>query len=169
METPVNENTTIKSEIDKLKGDSDALVNKINISAYELETLSNRQKTRDICFRSITAILAVASPALVAYSSAETVESILRLLAIFLAGIAGAATTLQSIFGFKEGFLRNASAALSLEQVANNLSLASKKSENQKKGIDEYAELKSAIQTASDNYIEIQQKLKKSLIESYDQ
>lgn len=111
----------------------------------------------------------MASPALVAYSSAEGIDSILRLLAIFLAGIAGAATTLQSIFGFKEGFLRNASAALSLEQVANNLTLASKQSGDQKKEIDEYADLKSAIQVASDKHIEIQQRLKKSLIESYEQ
>lgn len=170
METlSVSGTNPTRSEIDKLKEDSQALLDKISESAKSFDELSKSQRVRDISFRSTTAILAVASPALVAYSSAETIDSMLRLFAILLAGIAGATTTLQSIFGFKESFLRNASAALSLEQVASNLFLASKKSEDQKKEIDEYAELKAAIQIASDKYIEIHQRLKKSIIESYDQ
>lgn len=169
MESQTDENITVRSEIEKLRTDAENLEGEIRSSAESLEKTSKNQRARDVVFRSVTAVLAVASPALVAYSSTEGTESTLRLLAILLAGIAGATTTLQSIFGFKESFLRNASAALSLEQVANNLMLSSEGSESQKKDIDEYATLKTAVQTASDKYIEVLQRLKKSIIESYEQ
>jgi hypothetical protein len=100
----------------------------VDVTCLALKTLANKYEKSagrmwalDVGFRSVIAVLSVAAPALVTYSTTQGVSGSYKLFTIFLTGVAGAATTLQAIFGFKQSYLRAGTSALDLHNAALDL------------------------------------------------
>ena len=136
--------------------------NAINDSAARIdhdatlkEKRSSRQYRWDLMFRSITAILAVASPAIVAYSTTAGVADAYKLAAIVLSGLAGAAATLQAIFALQQSYLRNAIDALDLHEVKAHLESAKEAALQHPLEYERYADLKVALNDAMRRHKEI--------------
>ena len=159
----------VAERIRELKRDAENSRDSIRSKSVDLESEANSAKSWDIFFRSSVAILAVASPALVTYSTTPEVADVFKLGAIILAGVAGAASTLQSVLGFRETYLRKATAALSLNKISLDLTIEMQNAESSASSIDVYADLKNAVKRANEDYTEILQTLKRSLIESHGQ
>jgi hypothetical protein len=102
----------------------------------------------ELIFRATTAILAVAAPALVTYSTTAGVADFYKLAAILLSGVAGAAATLQAIFALQQNFVRNALDALDLYEVKAQLESAKEEALQKSPEYEQYAALKVAYSNA---------------------
>ncbi len=138
----------ISSAITSISKAIDGLLARLQNDASVREHRSSRQHTWDLVFRATTAILAVASPALVTYSTTAGVADFYKIAAIILSGVAGAAATLQAIFALQQGYVRNAIDALELYEV--KAQLESDRNEALQKGSDfeKYAQLKVVLGNA---------------------
>ena len=117
----VTPSTEITERLASLRKEIDETCSTMTALADTHQKRAEHARALDVFFRSVTAILAVAAPALVTYSTAAGVAEGFKLLAIFLTGIAGAATTLQAIFGFKQSYLRAGTSALELRNAVVDL------------------------------------------------
>ncbi len=113
------------------------------------------------------AILAVAAPALVTYSTKVDVGSDYQLAAILLTGVAGAATTLQAIFGFRQGYIREATTALGLREIVQDLHSASDLAFKLKDKFEAFAKARNALEKARLNTSELLMNLERSKIKEY--
>ena len=145
----------IDDKIASVEKEAEKTLSRIESDAKKRDASAKSQKRLDITFRSITAILAVAAPALVTYSTTPEVGDAYKLYAILLSGVAGAATTLQVIFGLKEGAVRNSLVALSLYELSADF--ASKIQQAKKFGdnLEVYSEIKAAQIEANRKHREI--------------
>lgn len=154
--------SAIASTIDAI----DQSLARLEKDATAKEHRSSRQHRWDLIFRATTAILAVASPALVTYSTTPNVGEYYKLAAILLAGVAGAAATLQAIFALQQNYLRNAIDALELYEVRAQLESDKDEALRQPQDFERYAQLKVALNTASRRHKEIIISKQKTYLES---
>lgn len=99
----------------------DDTVERIGKDANLKERLSSREHFWDVTLRLIMAILAVAAPALVTYSTTQGVTGGFKLGAILLSGLAGASATVQAILALQQNHVRNAIDALDLYELKARL------------------------------------------------
>jgi hypothetical protein len=147
--------TEITTEIDAISKQIDDTINRLNKSAEAKERRSSREWVWDVILRATTAILAVASPALVTYSTTANVGQEYKLAAILLTGIAGASTTLQSIFALQQSYVHDAVDALDLYNVSAQLESGKQEALGQGSSGNRYAGLKKALSEAIAKYREI--------------
>jgi len=119
------------------------------------EGRSRHQRAYDIGFRATTAILAVASPALVTYSTTPDVPHSFKLAAILLSGLAGAAATLQAIFAFQQNYVRNAIDALDLYEIRQTLSSDTDAARRLANEYEQYAKMQAALDKATRSHKEV--------------
>jgi len=132
----------------------DDTIKRIESDAIVKEGRSSRQRAWDIFLRATTAVLAVASPALVTYSTTSSNE-LYKLAAILLTGIAGASATLQAIFGLQQTYVRNAIDALDLHNLKAQLETAKQEALRKGQSHEKYADLKLALSNTTKNYRDI--------------
>ena len=105
-------------------------------------------------------LLSVASPSVVTYASqvSDGTKQYWLIAAIFVSAIAGAATSLQAIFGFGEMYRANAEALINLKHLGyrlkNALTRGSELSNNQ---FEEYSVLKKELEFVQQEYFKVEQ------------
>ena len=115
------EKSEIAQRMEMLREEVDQTALDIERRANDLGVRAVRARRFDTCFRATTAILAVAAPAFVTYSTQSDATAVYKLVAILVSAIAGAAATLQAVFGFRQTYIQFATAELDLRDVVSEL------------------------------------------------
>lgn len=150
-----NSSKDLLSDLASVSKKIDDTIGRIEKDATAKERRSSRERGWDIFFRTTIAILAVASPALVTYSTTAGVAEPYKLAAILLSGIAGASATLQAIFALQQNYVRNAIDALDLYDLKAQLQSNREEALRMGKDHDKYSKLNEALNDATKRYKEI--------------
>jgi hypothetical protein len=140
--------TEIGTRLTALWNDVDETCNDLGTKADSLERNGRHARAWDLILRSVIAILAVASPALVTYSTTQGIGPGYRLAAILLTGVAGAATTLQAIFALGSSYARSVTTALSLRQLIRDLRRDADTAFRQEDKVEAIGKIRSALDAA---------------------
>lgn len=168
--TPTDEiSEKIKEKVELLNVEVDRTCEQLKVEADGLKNRAESSRRQDIWVRSITAVLAIATPALVTYSATAGVADIYKLLAILLTGIAGAASTLQAVFGLRQAYMRNANAALNLRQIIRDLRSSVEEANSNQDALMKPGLIKSALDKARQKADEVTLLAEKSQIAEYGQ
>jgi hypothetical protein len=160
------EENEIEQRIKKAHENVDQACASFEDTANKLSKSGTLARWFDTLFRSLTAILAVASPALVTYSQSVGHEAF-QLPAILITGIAGASATLQAIFGFRQSYIRKASIALEIRTIAYDLRSESEISFKQDK-VEAIGVIKEKIAQARKKVTQKLLSLESALIKEYE-
>jgi len=109
-------------KIDILKSSLFELKQEINNEAKKFEKEAKWRRRFDISLRAISAILAVAAPALVTYQPDPTSTGFVnseyfRVLVILLVGFSGASITLQAVFAFDKKYANSKITSVQLMEL----------------------------------------------------
>lgn len=112
--------------IETLQGYLKDLNTQIHEEALKFDREANGRKRMDIFIRAISAILAVAAPALVTYEPGTNAAGFVgtayfKVLVIFLVGFAGASITLQAVFAFDRKYANAKMAAVNLLELERKI------------------------------------------------
>ena len=116
-----NMNETISESLTSISQKIEAAIERITRKAEVKELRGNQQRKLDIALRVAAAILAVASPALVTYSTTTSSSGGFQFAAIILSSMAGATITLQAVLGFQQNYIRDSLDALDLYELKSEL------------------------------------------------
>jgi branched-subunit amino acid aminotransferase/4-amino-4-deoxychorismate lyase len=159
----------LESSTKKLNEEVSETCEQFEREVAKLKQHAERSRRLDIIFKSIAAVLAVATPAFVTFSATANVADGWKIFAIILTGIAGAATTLQATFGWKQAFMRDANAALNLRQIVRVLRGKVRDANSNDKSILRPGLIQSALDEARKNADEAILLAEKSQITEYGQ
>lgn len=159
----------IKQRLDGLKTEVDETCTSIEAKALSSESSAESSRRWDIFFRASTAILAVAAPALVTYSVAQDVSSQMKLFAILLTAVAGASTTLQAIFGFKQGYVRGATTSMNLRHIVRDLRSETRAAFKQSDKIEAVGIVRSALDRSREKVSDVLAGIEMARVKEYNE
>jgi hypothetical protein len=152
---------SVDDRVDSARKALAVLNEEIRKEGKQLETEASRQKTMFTWSRALTALFGVAAPALVTYQT-QVQGTGWQLAAILLTSMAGAAATLQAIFGWGERYGRTRMAALNLREILFELETQGQRLGESSDKIESYAKLRSLGEASGSRY----RKTIRDLIES---
>jgi hypothetical protein len=146
---------TVSLAIENISKDISQSIARISEMAELKQKRSASQYRWDVVLRAITAILAVASPALVTYATTASVGDAYKFAAILLSAIAGASATLQTIFTLQENHVRDGIDALDLREIKTQLESDRESANRKEPDYERYSALQVAHSTATASLKEI--------------